>query len=312
LGFQLLNVLKNHVEIFVSKVHTILDMHGLSSDSDFCFSEEALANASNKNWNLAAKELKANIELTLHGMLSDMHKFVDEPYVRRIELPTGGVMFVSIINEQSREWYGGENTLAAFDFVHEFQLGIFSNCKRYLDLGGHQLIWSIFYAQTYDDASVIAFEPSILNVLIGLFNCLVNGVIDRVQVAPFAVASKNVVISSSDSEKMLVDFMTVPIRTCEIGKYANGVFDFIKIDIEGYEFEMLGDADFCNLVRHAKKTHFELHLGHLVKRSIYVEHCVDSLKKLGVSGSELYSGVEMYRFLASCKRDGFFSFVISP
>jgi FkbM family methyltransferase len=303
--------LEGQLEIFASEVQSILNLHNLHPTTNFRFSNDAMLCASEGNWNSAAIEFKNNIEQLLHGMLSELHKFVDKPYIRKIELPTGGVISVGIINEQSREWYGGENALSAFDFVYEWQLGVFADCEKYLDLGGHQLVWSIFYAQTNDRANVVAFEPSILNALIGLFNCLVNGVINRVQVVPFAVACERVEEASPDSEKMLVDFMTVPLKTCQLGKYAGCKFDFIKVDIEGYEFEMLGDATFRFLINGAKKTHFELHLGHLLKRSISVENCVDALKLLNVSGTELYSGVEMYQFLATCKKDGFFSFVLS-
>ena len=109
---------------------------------------------------------------------------------------------------------------------------------------------------------------------------------------------------------MLVDFMTIPLRTCYLDEHVKVQQDFVKTDIEGYEFELLADQKYCDVVNGAKTSHFELHLGHLVKRGIEVEDCIASLRHAGFGGTELYSNVDMYDFLKTCKRDGFYSFLI--
>jgi hypothetical protein len=193
------------------------------------------------------------------------------------------------------------------DFLVPSARGHLRECKTYLDLGGHQLIWASYYAGTHPDAHVVTFEPSILNVLIGAFNCLVNDVIERVEIVPFAVKAIGQ-STKQEADKMLVDFLTVPLRTTLLMDHVQGEFDFTKTDIEGYEYEMLSDPGYVHLLKSARHSHFELHLGHLIKRGISREDCKNALLKAGISGTELYSGQEMYEFLDHCDRNGFFAF----
>ena len=300
---------------FCEKTRKILELHNLDGLGEIRFSTSALSGALIGDYDQCVKELRNELRQILGGILSASHVFVNDPYVRVIELPGGDSINVTIINQQSLEWYGGKDAIGAFDFIYENQSGVFQGCRTFLDLGGHQLVWSTFYAKTNVDAKVLAFEPSVLNAIIGLFNCLVNDVIDRVDVVPFAVAAKihpgdQKATVEDEGGKMLVDFMTLPLRTCYLGEYADAVYDFVKTDIEGYEFELLSDQEYRALVKGAKVSHFELHLGHLVSRGIEVEDCIASLREAGFSGKELYSNVEMYDFLKTCKRDGFYSFLI--
>jgi hypothetical protein len=303
--------LKNNIPSFYRKVQRILKLHNLGHADVFKFSNTAISDAMTGNWKSCVLELREQLESALGDKLSGAHHFVNEAYVRKIDLPDGDSINVSIINQQSKEWYGSDDSIGSFDFIYEKQRGIFQGCDTFLDLGGHQLVWSTFYAKTSDIATVVSFEPSVLNAIIGLFNCLVNNVIDRVEVVPFAVSAEAASIEDAqDSDKMLVDFMTLPLKTCHLSEYAAKPFDFVKTDIEGYEFELLSDPHFLKLVKNSKNSHFELHLGHLVKRGVELEDCINLLKKANIKGTELYSKIEMYEFLATCKRDGFYSFLI--
>ena len=300
---------------FCEKARTVLELHELDGLGDMSFSNSALAEAEAGSYELCLKELQTVLRQILGGKLSASHVFVNNPYVRGIVLPGGDLINVAIINQQSLEWYGREEAIGAFDFIYESQRGIFEGCRMFLDLGGHQLVWSVFYARTSTAAKVLAFEPSVLNAIIGLFNCLINDVIERVEVVPFAVAAEIHSIDSAvpiekEGSKMLVDFMTLPLRTCYLGEYAHDVYDFVKTDIEGYEFELLSDHKYRAMVKSAKVSHYELHLGHLVSRAIEVEDCIAALREAGFTGKELYSNVDMYDFLKTCKRDGFYSFLI--
>lgn len=219
---------------------------------------------------------------------------------------------MALVNEQSREWYGAEHFLGTCDFLIEAERGLFQGCKRFLDLGGHQMIWATYYASTAPDAHVTSFEPSVLNVVIGQFNCLVNGVLDQVEIVPFAVAADMEGRSREDVEtsKMLVDFMRIPLRARRLMEVAPGPFDFVKTDIEGYEYEMLSDRAYVSISRGAYHSHFELHLGHLVRRGISVADCVRALKTAGFEGVELYSQRDMYDFLSFCDPASYPAFVL--
>lgn len=298
--------------VYVQKLGDALKTHGLLVNSrQIGFSDSALNAAATGDWDNAVSELRDLLQGILGDRLSAHHQFLERPYVRHMQFPHGGHISIAIINNQSRDWYGTEHTIGSFDFLLEAQRGIFEECSRFLDLGGHQLIWACYYATLASDARVTSFEPSILNVAVGLFNCLVNNVIEKVDVNPFAVLASNAPTGTLDQEKMLVDFMTVPLRTLRLDESLVGLFDFIKVDIEGYEYELLNDPVFLDLMRQAKYSHLELHLGHLVGRGIYQDDWVRRLRAGNLGGTELYSQTEMFSFLETCDPKGFYSFIIS-
>ncbi len=69
--------------------------------------------------------------------------------------------------------------------------------------------------------------------------------------------------------------------------------------------------DLYNLLKVSKSSHFELHLGHLVKRGVNLEQCLDALKSAKLNGVVLYSQKEMYDFLRTFDSYRFYSFLIS-
>jgi hypothetical protein len=302
----------SEIASFFKKVLEVYEKNELHLNKDLLkFSDTAVQKALTGDWHLCVTELRDILSSTLTPILTSTHAFEQNPYVRDIKLPDGKTIYIAIINQQSREWYGTEHTIGSFDFILETQRGVFKDCHTFLDLGGHQLVWATYYALTSNEASVKSFEPSILNAVIGLFNCLINGVIDKVEVIPFAVSVSSSTTEKNDSDKMLVDFMTIPLKTCHLTEGSKDYFDFVKTDIEGYEYELLGDATFVQVIKHSKNAHFELHLGHLIKRGITLEDCINSLKRAQLEGKELYSQKEMYSFLQTCDRNGFYSFLIS-
>lgn len=296
---------------FYDAVSEILLAYDLTGES-LKFSNAALSRAAAGDFELSAEEFVLGVSKILEGKLAHHHVFLAKPYVRRFEFPRGEGLSVAIINQQSRDWYGGGDSVGAFDFLYEKQLGVFDGCNRFLDLGGHQLVWSCYYASLHSAASVVAFEPSLVNVLIGLYNCLLNGVVDRVRVVPYAVAVGTTTDAASradETSKMLVDYMTIPLRTCSLDQFCQ-VFDFVKTDIEGYEYELLKDDTYRKIVGTTKFAHFELHLGHLVKRGISRDSCVSALNAAGINGVELYSRRDMYVFLQDCDPAGYYSFLL--
>ena len=296
---------------YLGKMSMAFAAHGLpfSDPADGKFSASALEAASSGNWDFAAKELAAWLKTKLGGILAGHHQFAPVPYFREIAFPEGGSIKVGIINAQAAEWYGSETALVSFDFLQESRRGLFDGCSSFLDLGGHQLVWAAFYAMTSQNARVVTFEPSILNVAIGLFNCLMNGVIERVEVVPFAVRSS---LAGGDEEgaKMLVDFLTVPLLSKTLPETAPGRFDFVKVDIEGYEYELLEDPAFRDVMHGLNAGHLECHLGHLVGRGVGPSDWIRRLRAADLNGKEYYSGEGMYEFLEHCDPTGYHAFII--
>lgn len=302
---------KYHFDFFNQKSRNVLACHELDVDDNaFLFSNRSIEEAGKGNWDGCVVELRDKLETALANSLAAHHRFERDPYVRRIDLTDGKTINVAVINQQSKEWYGSVNFIRTCDFLLEAQRGLFQNCRKFIDLGGHQMVWSVYYALTREDATVKSFEPSVLNAVIGLFNCLANGVIERVDVIPYAVSAETSKAESNESAKMLVDFMKIPLRTCHLSDFLIGDYDFIKTDIEGYEYELLGDEKFLQLVKNAQASHYELHLGHLIKRGVALEDCINALKRAGLDGAELHSQKNMYDFLSTCDRNGFHAFVI--
>ena len=296
---------------FASRAADAARMHDIACEATFFkFGDNARDAAIVGDWNPCALQLQEKLRLLLSETLVPSHRFADGAYVRRFDLPHDISLLVAIINQQGAEWYGTESTVAAFDFLLERERGMFDECRSFLDIGGHQMVWATYYALTSKNACVTTVEPSLINVLIGLFNLAINGVLARTTVIPFAVSIEDSG-SGSDTSTMLVDFMTLPLRTRGIAQIAPNEFDFVKTDIEGYEFELLHAPRYIALLQASKSAHFELHLGHLIKRNISKTDCINALRAAGLYGHELYSKLDMFEFLASCDKEGFFSFVLT-
>jgi hypothetical protein len=296
--------------IYVKKMNAAFHAHGIDvANGYFQISESALLAAKNGNWLEAVGDLKSNLERVLGKNLNSSHRFLKKPYVRDFKFDGGQGLSVAIINEQSSEWYGRDGAEHAFDFLLESKRGLFANSRRYLDLGGHQMIWACYYALQPDAIEVISYEPSILNVAIGIFNCFVNGVIGKVNIIPFAVLASNA-SEGDENSKMLVDFMNMPLRGYHIDRMDDLKFDFIKTDIEGYELDLLACPCYTQMLKHARHSHLELHLGHLQGHGIGINVWINRLKAADLNGKELYSGRNMFEFLAEASPKGFYSFIL--
>jgi hypothetical protein len=235
------------------------------------------------------------------------HLFLLNPYIRTLDIGDDRYLKILIANQQGEDWYGKKDFIHVCDFLTEEKLDCFKGANNILDLGGHQFVWTIFYAGIIG-AQVVVFEPSPLNTLIGIFNGLINKSLENITVYPFAIKSST---DKGDNEKMLIDFMNIEMQSYVLSECEFKNFDFIKVDIEGYEYEMLSDLNFVNFIKCAKKTHMELHLGHLIKRGVTLEKCINQLKSNNLNGKELWSQVNMYDFLNKADPHGFHAFILN-
>ena len=115
-----------------------------------------------------------------------------------------------------------------------------------------------------EQGRVYTFEPSILNIECSSLLFLMNGITNIVNI-PFGISDQTCVIKKSESD-VLVDFIDHNIGLLKFNHIFWERADFIKIDIEGFEYEFLKSFtklfDFCNNV------HLELHIPHLIKRGL--------------------------------------------
>lgn len=297
--------MESEIRIFHEKMKSVYEVFGLNYE--YVLTSDDFGSLESSNFDQTLDKFKTYLEASLGKMLLSNHQFLEACRVRKFVFENNKTINVAIINKQSSEWYDSENSICSFDFLLEDKLGLFDGCKTFLDLGGHQLIWSIYYAKKSDECTVDVYEPSILNVCIGLFNCLINGVIHQVNVFPYAISIKSPDEKNHDEDKMLVDFINTPVKTNNL--IPEKSYDFIKVDIEGYEYELLQDKTFLELIKKSNYVHFELHLGHLINRSVTYNNCLDLLKSNQIVGMELYSQKDMYQFLEESSKDGFYGLV---
>jgi FkbM family methyltransferase len=149
-------------------------------------------------------------------------------------------------------------------------------CARYLnensniiDIGSNIGIHSIFFAKTSTNGVVLAIEPqaAIYDVLlynIGHYKNVVplNIAIDSsLKISEFFVASDNAYSSLKNTErKAIIDknlVVTIPFdRISDLFEH----IDFVKIDVEGFEYEALKSME--NMLRSHKPTLFvEIYAG---------------------------------------------------
>lgn len=168
-----------------------------------------------------------------------------------------------LCNSQGIDWYQ-ESPIGSFDFVEEAALGLHKNAEVIYDFGGHHGIWALYYSLVVGTSGrVYSFEPSLINIEISALLMAANGICNVINIGA-AVGNTE---RRSSKFKMLVDFVdkksiqVADIRSC-LWDYA----DFLKMDIEGYEYEVLTENPW--VFQAARNLHIEMHIPHLEKRGL--------------------------------------------
>lgn len=182
---------------------------------------------------------------------------LQSPFLKRFYFNNKEIHF-PIINKQGKEWY----ELSApfnYDFYIEAHLGLHHKAKVIYDIGAHQGLWSAYYATLPNElgsTSVYAFEPSIINYECSSLLFLLNKIYN-VKNQCAAVGAETKICEFKDAN-VLVDYIKHNVAFVSLNDLLLVPPDFIKIDIEGYEHELIM-AD-KKLLGKVPCIHLELHI----------------------------------------------------
>lgn len=190
-------------------------------------------------------------------------EFLGQPRLRTVCFNNREI-FIPLLNKQAVEWYETSNIFNFDCFLETFH-GMHRNARTIYDIGGHQGVWAAYYSILCgNNGRVYTFEPSIINVESSALLFLLNGIENVVNI-PFGVGEETGVVKKQDSA-LLIDFVEHNIGLLRLDHILWERADFIKIDIEGFEYELL--KSFPTLFDFCRNIHLELHIPHLINRGL--------------------------------------------
>jgi len=222
-----------------------------------------------------------------------------------------------------REWSFRAPLDCAYDFSFltdsRFLQAEFSGLARgarqggvLFDIGAYAGIVSALFCAARPHNRAFSFEPSPLSQARVQAIRALNGFQDRMQLEPVAIGREKATLEMlvdpaggmmqvqrfkhsmwAEPQVIQVAVETIPGASARLGV----VPDFIKLDIEGYEYEAIdGAVDF--LREHRPLIFLELHLNYLDERGLSARHVVEQLAGCGyrftTSGGEPLSPRAVY------------------
>lgn len=146
---------------------------------------------------------------------------------------------------------------------HAYYLEDLEAPKRVLDLGAHIGLASLYFAQIYPEAQIVAYEPDLSNYALLVKNITENGLSARVECVNEAVAPKTGQLklqAPTYPDEWRSGVGVIPrgwrgvLQTKEIEVAARGISEvlaqgaeFVKMDIEGMEYEVITHAQWSKV-----------------------------------------------------------------
>lgn len=222
----------------------------------------------------AARSMRVRLTALSQDLCAEL---LPTPYFQHMQFGTH-CMKVPIMNREGQDWYTVPNVMN-FDFLTETFAGLHHNARVIYDIGGHQGVFALYYSGLIEASGrVYTFEPSIINIEIAALSFFVNGA-DNIVIVPMGVGPRNDTIRT-DAEGLLIAGAPTNMLLVRPDWMLLERPDFIKIDIEGYEYELIKAMPW--LFDLSDNIHFEIHVPHLINR--------------GVNYREIYEAIPFDRF----------------
>ena len=142
-------------------------------------------------------------------------------------------LFASSVYKESRHWPELEWVVA----------NVAKGPGLIFDVGANQGITSLFYACTFPEALVLAVEPHPFNAAQILRNARTN-LAGNLAVLPCAVSARPGAVHIADhSNAAVVDKGGISVPAVRLDNLRTGPVRFLKIDVEGFELEVLKGAE---------------------------------------------------------------------
>lgn len=146
---------------------------------------------------------------------------------------------------------------------HSYYLDDLEEPVRVVDMGAHIGLSSLYFAQIYPKAEIIAYEPDKNSYLLLEKNIRENGLASRVSCLNLAVAPKTGIVRLQEprfADEWRSGFGVIPggwrgvLHSKEIEVMARGIneilelpTDLVKMDVEGMEYELIDNANWQNV-----------------------------------------------------------------
>lgn len=237
--------------------------------SDVLPSFEEVSGDDLKTLKAAAEGMRERLAALSPDLCADL---LPSPYFQQMQFGAH-TLKVPIINKEGEDWYAVQNVMN-FDFLTETFAGLHKDARIIYDIGGHQGVFALYYSGLIERSGrVYTFEPSIINIEIAALSFLVNRA-DNIVLVPMGVGPRNDTIRS-DTEGLLVAGAPTNMLLVRPDWMLLERPDFIKIDIEGFEHELIQSMpwlfDLCD------NFHLEIHVPHLKSRGVDYREIYDAI-----------------------------------